>query len=96
MSREPSIGEQPSRSCPLHEGQLSTASIKQAHNPGSRFAAIALVWIVRARATAPAGEVTPAMSLGANIGVLIGIGHERGIYPICTALASAFRNLLTG
>jgi hypothetical protein len=36
------------------------------------------------------------MSLGAKIGVLIGVGHGRGIYLICAASAPAFPNLLTG
>jgi hypothetical protein len=36
------------------------------------------------------------MGLGAGIGVLIGVGHGRGIYLICATSASAFRNLPTG
>jgi hypothetical protein len=36
------------------------------------------------------------MGFGANIGVLIGVGHGRGIYLIYTAPAPAFRNLPTG
>ena len=84
------------RSCHSHDGQLSAPSVKQTHDPSSRFAAVAFVWIVRASAAASSGEVTPAMGLGARIAVLIGIGHRRGIYLICATSAPAFRNLPTG
>jgi hypothetical protein len=70
--------------------------VKQAHDPSSRFAAVALVWIVRASAAASSREVTLAMGLGARIGVLFGIGHGRGIYLICAASAPAFPHLPTG
>jgi hypothetical protein len=75
---------------------LPAPSVKQAHDPSARFAAVALVWIVRASAAASSREVTLPMRLGARIGVLIGVGHGRGIYLICTASALAFRNLPTG
>jgi len=75
---------------------LSVPSVKQAHDPSSRFAAVALVWIVGARAAASTGKVPLAMSLGAKIGVLIGVRHGSGIYLICAACAPAFRNLPTG
>jgi hypothetical protein len=84
------------RSCASHKGQLSAPSVKQAHDPSSRFAAVALVWIVRASAAASSSKVTLAMGLGTSIGVLIGFGHGRGIYLICAASAPAFRNLPTG
>lgn len=88
-SREPKWTSR-SRSCPLHEGQLSAPSVEQAHDPSSRFAAVALVWIVRASAAPSTGEVTLAMGLGAKIDILIGVGHGRGIYLICAAPASHF------
>ena len=84
------------RSCASHEDQLSAPPVKQAHDPSSRFAAVALVWIVRASAAASSGKVTLAMGLGTSIGVLIGVGHGRGNYLICAASAPAFRSLPTG
>src|SRR5215831_11825303 len=80
-SREPKWSSR-SRSCPLHEGQLSAPSVEQAHDPSSRFAAVALVWIVRASAAPSTGEVTLAMGLGAKIDILIGIGHGCAIPTI--------------
>jgi hypothetical protein len=75
---------------------LSAPAVKQAHDPSLRFAAVAVVWIVRASVAPSPGEVTLAMGLGAKIGVLIGVGHGGGVYLICAASAPLFRKLPTG
>ena len=58
---------------------MSAPSVDQAHDPSTRFTAVALVWIVRASVAPSTGKVTLAMGLGAKIDLLIGIGHGRGI-----------------
>jgi hypothetical protein len=77
--------------CTSHKRQLALSPIEQTHHPSSRFAAVLLEGIVRARATASSCEVAFAISLGMatrarTLGVAI--GHNRSGYLICGSDAS--------
>jgi hypothetical protein len=70
---------------------LALPPIEQTHHPSSRFAAVVLVRVVCAGATASSREVTFAISLGVTTraGTLgVAIGHDRSGRLNCALDAS--------
>jgi hypothetical protein len=69
-----------------HNRQLAHAPVKQPHDPGPRFAAAVLVWIVRASAAASPCEVTFAVCLNVTTRAPsfgVAVGHGCSGYLIC-------------